>query len=458
MSTPPNPVPYYRPRPRSIFGPLVLISVGVVLLLGTLGKLSFFSFRGWMAHYWPLLLIFWGLAKLAEHLWAVRHGQPTPRLGAGGIIFLVFFVTFGMGTTKTANWNWDNFHTDIDDSDWDWLNGGNRYDFTDSFAQPAQGATEVKIISAQGDVNVTPSDDNQVHVVMHKILRSDSQENANKANNSIHPQFSQQGSILLLDLTNGDSERMRFDMEIQLPRPLAITMSTRRGNLSVAQRDGKVDLSTDHGNLSAENIKGAVSLRLQSGDVNAKSISGDVRVDGEVEDGTVADVAGMLDFNAGYNGTVELSHITQQLRFKSVRTDLQIAKLPGEMTMGHGDIRAESAEGPIKITTRSNEVHMEDVSGTVSVENRNGIVEIRPKGPLGAIDVSNVHGGIQLDLPEESNFRMDAQATNGNIDVSDFSLTVDNRREDATARGSVGKGGPDIRLRSDRGTIQIRKQ
>lgn len=457
MSTPPNPVPYYRPRPRSIFGPLVLITIGVVFLLRTMGVISFLSFRGWMARYWPLLLIFWGVVKLAEHLWARQRGEPTPRLGAGGIIFLVFFVTLGMGTTKTANWNWGNLHTDIDDSDFGDL-FGNRYDFTDNFAQPAQGATEVKIISAQGDVNVTSSEDNQVHVVMHKILRSDSQENANKANNSIHPQFSQQGGILLLDLTNGDSEHIRFDMEIQLPRPLALTMSTRRGNLSVAQRDAKVDLSTDHGNLSAENIKGAVMLRLQSGDVNAKSITGDVHVDGEVEDGTVADVTGMLDFNAGYNGTVELSHITQQLRFKSVRTDLQIAKLPGEMTMGHGDIRAESAEGPIKITTRSNEVHMEDVSGAVDVENRNGMVEIRPKGPLGAIDVSNVHGGIQLDLPEESSFRMDAQARNGNIDVSDFSLTVDNRKEDATARGSIGKGGPDIRLRSDRGTIQIRKQ
>lgn len=457
MSTPPNPVPYYRPRPRSIFGPLLLIAIGVVLLLGTMRVFSLSAFYIWMAHYWPLLLIFWGLVKLAEHLRATRNGQPTPRLGAGGIIFLVFFILFGMGASKTANWNWGNFQNNFDDSDLDWLNG-NRYDFTDSFAQSAQGATEIKIVSAQGDVNVTPSDDNQVHVVMHKILRSDSQDNANKTSNSIHPQFTQQGGILLLDLTNGDSERVRFDMEIQLPRALAVTMSTRRGNLSVAQRDGRIDLSTDHGNLSAENIKGSVSLRLQNGDVNAKNIAGDVRVDGEVEDGTVSDIAGMLDFNAGYTGTVEFSHIAQQLRFKSVRTDLQIAKLPGEMTMGHGDIRAESAQGPIKLTTRSNEIHMEDVSGTVDVENRNGLVEIRPKSPLGAIDVSNVHGGIQLDLPEDSNFRMDAQATNGNIDVNDFSLNVDNRREDSTARGSVGKGGPDIRLRADKGTIQIRKQ
>ena len=40
-----------------------------------------------MVHYWPLLLIVWGVAKLLEHVWARQHGEPTPRLGAGGIVF-----------------------------------------------------------------------------------------------------------------------------------------------------------------------------------------------------------------------------------------------------------------------------------------------------------------------------------------------------------------------------------
>ena len=106
-------------------------------------------------------------------------------------------------------------------------------------------------------------------------------------------------------------------------------------------------------------------------------------MDGEVEDGSVSDVTGTLEFNAGYNGNVQLSHIAQRLHFKSVRTDLQLAKLDGEISMGHGDIRASDFAGPVKLNTRSNEVHLEDVSGEVEVENRNGIVSIRPKTPLG---------------------------------------------------------------------------
>jgi len=92
----PTPVPphYYQPRPRSIFGPLVLISLGVLFLLLTTGLVSRYALRMWFARYWPVLLIIWGAAKLIEHLWAQRRGQPTPRLGAGSIVFLVFFVIF----------------------------------------------------------------------------------------------------------------------------------------------------------------------------------------------------------------------------------------------------------------------------------------------------------------------------------------------------------------------------
>ncbi|MGZ4861110.1 MAG: DUF4097 family beta strand repeat-containing protein, partial [Candidatus Angelobacter sp.] len=81
-----------------------------------------------------------------------------------------------------------------------------------------------------------------------------------------------------------------------------------------------------------------------------------------------------------------------------------------------------------------------------------------PKTPLGNIDVTNVRGGIELDMPPAAGFRLDAESKNGNIDVNDFSVSVDNQRQDSTARATIGKGGPDVRLRTDRGTIQIRKQ
>ncbi len=455
----PTPIPpnYYQPRPRSIFGPLVLITIGVLFLLRTTGVIPPHTLHVWFAHYWPVLLIVWGAAKLIEHLWARQHGGPTPRLGGGSIVFLVFFILISTGVTKTSDWNWSGLRSDWD-PDFEFGIFNDRYQFTEDFAQPISAGTQIKIISNQGDVNVSASEDDQAHVVVHKAIRADSQDAANRLHQTTHPKFTQQGGIWLLDLTSGDFNHGRFDLDLQLPRKMPLSLSTHRGNLTVSQREGNVDLATDRGNASVEQLKGDAVLHLRSGSVTARNVTGNVRVDGEVDDGAISDVTGTLDFEAGYNGNVQLSHIAQRLHFKSVRTDLQLAKLEGEINMGDGDLRASSLTGPVKLNTRSNEVHLKDVSGEVEVENRNGVVELEAKAPLGNIDINNVKGGIELQLPQNAGFRLDAQSTDGNIDVSDFAVNVDNSRREAVAHGAVGKGGPDIRLRTDRGSIQLRKE
>src|SRR5262249_20196392 len=150
-------------------------------------------------------------------------------------------------------------------------------------------------------------------------------------------------------------------------------------------------------------------------------------------------------------GDIELSRIGKSLRFKSVRTDLTAGRVEGEITMDRGDFHAKAVSGPFRLETRSKDIRLDDMSGDVQVENRNGQGELNAKAQLAPIDIPTFHGGIEVNLPANAPFQLNAESVSGEINSSDFSVTQDNRGRTATAKGTVGKGGPDIRLKTDRG-------
>ena len=96
---------YYRGQ-RSIFGPIVLIGLGVLMLLAAMHKLNAPSLGMWFARYWPALLILWGVVRLVEFFLAQRADRPAPRFGGGAIVLLIFVVLIGSAATATRkNWH-----------------------------------------------------------------------------------------------------------------------------------------------------------------------------------------------------------------------------------------------------------------------------------------------------------------------------------------------------------------
>lgn len=462
MSTPAQPGYYPPRRQRSMFGPIVLIAVGVIALLFNFGVISRYGFWIWFAKYWPLLLILLGLVKLAEYAWARQTGNPPPRTGAGTIVFVVFFVLFGLGATGTSRVDWrgvgHQIGADNDPDVEDFFNGmfGNRYDFTDSFSQPVNTAKQVKILGNYGDMKITASADDQIHAIVQKSLRSGSQNDANKLNEATHPKFDQQGAITVLDLTSGNYQNGHFDLDLQLPHALALSVNTHHGDITVSGRDGNVDIATDHGDVNIDQVKGDAAIHLRHGSVTAKDVGGNVTLDGNISNTNLSDVHGTVTMTGTYWGDMELARIGKQVHFSTSRTDLQFNHLDGEFNMQPDELRANGITGPFRLDTKSKSVNLEDTTGDIHINNRNAPIELRPKS-VGAIDVTNGHGEIKLELPANAGFQLDAQSTNGDIET-DYDLKVDNSRRDATARGTVGRGGPSITLRTDRGNIEVRKQ
>src|SRR5207237_8948687 len=79
-------------RHRSFAGPVVLIILGTVLLLATMGVVQSEPLLRWFGRYWPALLILAGVIKLIEHHRADREGCRPRGIGVDGWVLLIMLI------------------------------------------------------------------------------------------------------------------------------------------------------------------------------------------------------------------------------------------------------------------------------------------------------------------------------------------------------------------------------
>jgi hypothetical protein len=458
---PPGPVipPPLRRRRRSFSGPFVLIVLGIVFLLGNLHMLSWMRLGTWFAHFWPALLILWGVIKLIEYQQAQRDGVPAPGIGAAGIFLVVIIVVSGLIATQAARFNWSGIRDQINFDDDD-LNNifGESFNFDDHLEQEFPAGASLKVIDNHGAISVHAADDSKIAVVVRKRIGADNQYDANKYNDQSKPTLTTIGGLVTLDAkTEGAGDHpVLTDLDISLPRKAAITIVSRHGDVTVAARDGDVEISDQRGDVSVEEVKGNVKVSLQKGSAKIEQITGDVHVEGRLSEVSVSDIKGGVQLDGEFQESVKLSRISKTVTFKSSRTDMEFSKIDGELDLNSDDLHADNLTGPVRLTTRSKEIRLEGVSGDVRLKDENGGVEVTMRS-LGNVQIDNRNGDIQLRVPERSGFRIDARTRDGEIQSDFGELKVENGDRQASASGSVGNASSHIVLNNEHGGIEIRK-
>jgi hypothetical protein len=206
-----------------------------------------------------------------------------------------------------------------------------------------------------------------------------------------------------------------------------------------------------------QQIIGNVTVSLHRGSIRAQDIKGDVAVDGRISDTTVNDVTGSVSLSGDFFGSMTLARINKGVTFHSSRTDMEMGALPGDLNLESGDLRARAVAGPLRLITRSKDIHIEDVTGDLKIENSNGMVEYHAGNKLGQVDITNTRGDVQLTFPPKVSFQLNAQARRGDIETEFEGISVNADRNDHSAKGSIGNGGPDIRISNTNGDISLRK-
>jgi DUF4097 and DUF4098 domain-containing protein YvlB len=455
----PAPLPPRRYR-RSFAGPLVLIILGVVFLLGNLHMLSWMRLGTLFAHYWPALLILWGVIKLIEYQQAQRDGLPHRGIGAGGILLVIVIVVAGLISTQATRLNWrelrDNMN--IDDSDLDNI-FGQTYNFDEHLESDLlPSATSLRVNDDHGAVRVSVADDNKITVTVRKRIGAESQTDADEYNKQSTAKITTTGNVIVLDANThaaGDHP-VQSDLDISIPRKMELHLISRRGDVSVTGRDAAVEITTQHGDVSVEEVTGNVKLTLEKSSAKVEQITGDVHIGGHLNEVSVTDVKGSAQLEGEFDESVKLGRITKSVNFKSSRTDLEFSRIDGELDLDSDDLHADQLTGPVHLSTRSKQIRLEDVSGDVRIQNENGGVEVAMRS-LGNVQIDDRSGDIQLSVPDKAGFRVDARTRDGEIQ-SDFpELKIDRSDRESKASGTVGNGASHVVINNEHDGIEIRK-
>jgi hypothetical protein len=448
-----------RRRRRSFSGPFVLIVVGIIFLLGNMHLLSWMRIGTWFAHYWPVLLILWGVIKLIEYQAAQREGSTPPGIGAGGIFLVIAIVVCGLIATQAERFNWTGLRNQINIDDDDFNNiFGETFNYDDQLTHDFPAGGSLKVLDDHGAVSVHSSDDNKITVVVRKRIGADDRNDANKYDSETKPLFTVVGGEITLDAhaqAAGDHPVIT-DMDISLPRKAALTIISRRGDVNVGGRDGDVEITSQRADTSVEDITGNVKLTLEKSTARVEQITGDVHIGGRLNEVSVTDVKGMLQLDGEFQESVKLGRITKNVTFKSSRTNMEFSRIDGNLDLDSDDLHADQITGPLHLDTRSKEIRLDEISGDVRLHDEDGGIEVGMRS-LGNVQIDNRKGDIQLSLPDKAGFKMDARTRDGEVQSEFPELKVENNDSQGTANGTVGSAMAHIVLNNEHGGIEIRK-
>ena len=441
-------------RRRSLTGPLLLLLIGALFLWRNLHpEAPVFDL---LALYWPFVLIVWGLLRLMETLVWSRRGYYCGFTG-GEVVLVVLICIAGSGIWEAHQHGvrWNVFGPG-------WL--GEQYDYPVSAHGPAAGMNRIVFENPRGNIKVTGGDTQEVTVNGHKLIRAYARGDADRTNERTPVEIVPQGDRLLVRTSQDrapDNQRISDDLEVTVPRGMAVEARGRVGDYEISDVAGDVQLAADRGDVRLARVGGNARLEIGRSDViRALDVKGKINVEGRGSDIELENIAGQVTINGGYTGTLEFKNLTKPLQFEGARsTELSVQAVPGRISMDMGEFTARDIVGPVRLVTQSRDIKIEQFTQSLELETQRGDIELQPERlPLHSIEAHSGTGRIDLVLPEKAAFQLQATAERGEA-VNDFGPQIQKEVEGRTAtlKGKVGDG-PTIRLTASRGSVSVRKE
>jgi DUF4097 and DUF4098 domain-containing protein YvlB len=259
----------------------------------------------------------------------------------------------------------------------------------------------LELANASGNVSITGSSDNKVHV--HAEVRSSGMgfDSPQKRLDEVvnNPPVEQKGDTIRIgkDISRVRNVSISYVINVRGP----VKADSASGSIRVDNVDRQTQLTTLSGSIEAQNINDDLRASSASGSVTVSKIKGDVRISALSGTTQISGPGGRVDANTA-SGTVEVQGATR-------------------------DVKAHAASGRV------------DVQGNPSESSY--------------WDLKTVSGVVQLGVPPNANFHLTAEAISGQI-RTDVPIVIEEQGKHSL-RARMGNGGGRVEVHTVSGEIRV---
>jgi DUF4097 and DUF4098 domain-containing protein YvlB len=269
----------------------------------------------------------------------------------------------------------------------------------------------LKVATMGGNINVSTSNDSQVKIVAKEHIRADSEAEADEMLKKLELTIEQKGNEVTASASY-EHEGFHFGSWPPVQVDFVVTVPS----------SASAELKTSGGDVIVDDLDGTVNAHTSGGDIKLGTIGGDI--DAHTSGGNVVLVEG--------RGKVRLE------------------------TSG-GNISAKRLVGPADLRTSGGDIKVESVENTLLAETSGGDVRAAFEGTLkGDCKLSTSGGQVRATVSKNASFHLEAGTSGGEVDASGLTITIDHGGAGKSSlSGSVNGGGPELKLHSSGGDIEI---
>jgi hypothetical protein len=297
-----------------------------------------------------------------------------------------------------------------------------RLPFERSFALSEPSILDVSTI--RGKIDVRVGEPGRIVVVGTVTIRAAWDVPANAAHLARevadHPPIELEGSTLRLRAPSQAAQRRAVTVSYQVQVP----------------RDTRVLASSESGATAIDGVFGAVSVRTQSAAIALTHLGAAATV-------TTGSGAVTVD---GVTGALSVITSSSAFSGRALQGDLRVRTSSGMVDA------ALAGAGDVDVETSSSAIRLRGLKGALTAVSQSGRVSIHGT-PGKTWEASTGSGGVDLAIDSGAPFRVEAISRSGSVKVSGMSVqgTVSKGR----VAGTVGEGGPLIRVNSRSGSVGI---